>query len=153
MNTPSHPELSDEAVQAMLAKESVRGPRLYRGRPLAPYSAGARDLVLKVVSPTDNASFHDCVVCHVLAELHADEADERLARRRTLIVATDDPDTFRARFSLEVMDELSDADIFEARRLVTEILTPVDQAKVAVAIKPGKKGGASKARNPSKSTP
>ena len=139
-------ELSDADVADLLAKESVRGPRTFRGKPLAAYTAGARDLILKVVSLKDSAVFHDCVFVYILHELHAERPEDRFAKRRALIAATDDPDTFRTKVSIEFVDELSDAEIMEVRRVVTDILTPVDlaQVTVAVGVKKAKKAGGSR---------
>ena len=75
----------------------------------------------------------------ILAGLHAVAPEDKLARRQEMIVATDAVDAFRARVSVELYDELTDEEIVEARRVVNDILTPVQQAQTAVVASPAKK--------------
>ena len=127
------PELTDEEVQKLLAGESARGPRAFKGRELAPLTMGAKDLIYKVVSPGDTMILHDTVLLFILAELHTADPAEKLAKRTVLMAATDDPAQFRARVSIEMLDDLTPEEIAEARRLVNEILSPVNLAQVTIA--------------------
>ncbi|MEA3211327.1 MAG: hypothetical protein QOE70_4384 [Chthoniobacter sp.] len=127
-------ELSDEDIQRQLAGESLRGPRIWRGRELAPLTRGLRDLRNKVVAPDDTGAFHDTALLHILAEAHHAAVSTRLEKRRALLVATDDVPTFRAAVSL-LMDDLSDEDLAEVRRLTNEILGIVEAAEVSLAEK------------------
>lgn len=122
---------TDEEISAMLAGESLKGPRSFRGQTLAPLTRGLRDLRNKVISQSDTVTFHDAVLLHILAEAHADTPDARSRNRRALMVATDDVPGFRARVS-ELLDDFSDEDDNEARRLVGEILGAAEKAEVAV---------------------
>ena len=132
-------ELTDEQVGKLLAGEAVRGPRKFRGRELSAYTSGLRDLVMKVVRPDDTGIFHDVALLYVLTEAHGDTPEARLVRRRKLIAASDDVETFRAQVSLEWMDTLSDDEIQEAKRVVTDILAPTQAAAVKVVAEVGKK--------------
>lgn len=119
----AHEESTEEDIQRQLSGGTAPGPRSFRGRPLAEYKPGLQDLVLKVVYPDDTRSFHDIAFLKILADAFvapdAKPRDVRLA----LIVATDNVALFRADVNLH-FDELSAADIAEAKRLVTEILPP-----------------------------
>ena len=132
-------ELTEAEIQKQLAGGGVAGPKSFRGRPLAPYTSGLRDLILKIVNPLDTLSFHDVTMLYVLAEAHGATLDERVARRVALIRASDDVDAFRAKVSVEILDELTPVEIAEARRLVNVIITPVQQAQVAVQAPAGSK--------------
>ena len=132
-------DLSDEEVQKRLAGEGLRGPRVSRGRELAKYSPGLRDLVMKVVSPQDTAVLHDATLIYILLEAHGTTLEDKLARRGRLLAATDDRDGFRLKVNVEWLDELSDAEIAECKRLVDDILAPVKLGQVAVVAPPGKK--------------
>ena len=50
-------ELSEAELQKKLAAATVAGPKSFRGRKLAPYTDGLRDLILKVVSPQDTGDY------------------------------------------------------------------------------------------------
>lgn len=138
-------ELSDAEAQALLAGQAVRGPRSFRGRDLADYTSGLRDLVLKVVRFDDTAVFHDATLLYILAEAHATAPEEKVARRRTLLLAADDVAGFRARLSVEWVDTLSADEIAEARRIASAILDPVDLAQVAIVTPLGAKKAKKKA--------
>lgn len=125
---------TDEEIQKQLAGEAVRGPRVFRGRELAELTKGLRDLRNKVLAPDDTAAFHDLALLHILAEAHAVTPEARLARRRALLVATDDVPTFRAVISLQ-LDELTDEEEAEADRVTNEILGIVEKAEVVLAEK------------------
>lgn len=127
-------ELSDEDIQKQLAGEVLRGPLNFRGRTLAPLSRGLRDLRNKVIAPDDTGTFHDVAFLHILAEAHAETDVAKREKRRGLILATDDVTGFRATINL-LEDELSDADVAEAKRLVSEILGLVEKAEVVLAEK------------------
>jgi len=131
---PTTPEFSDEDIDRQLAGESVRGPRHWRGRELAPLSRGLRSVRNKVIAPDDTAEFHDVALLHILGEAHAATEELRLQARRALILATDDTTGFRASISL-LLDACSDVEIEEARRLVNEILGLVEKAEVVLAEK------------------
>jgi len=126
--------LSDDDIEGQLAGEAVRGPRAWRGRPLAKLSRGLRALRNKVVAPDDPAEFFDVAMLHILAEAHAETEDGRLKQRRALILGTDDITGFRARITI-LMDDCSDADIEEAKNLTNEILGLVNKAEVVLAEK------------------
>ena len=126
-----NPNLTDEEIQARLAGDSVRGPRAFRSRPLAPISRGLRDLRNKIVAADDTAAFHDVALLHLLSEAHSNSESGRLEKRRALIMATDDVATFRATVSL-LMDALSDEEIATARQVTNEILGLVEQAEVTL---------------------
>jgi hypothetical protein len=137
--------LTDEEIQKRLAAGPTEAPLKFRGRELAKYTSGLRDLVMKAVRPQDTAIMHDAVLLHVVAEAQGATDAERLAQRRALLAATDDIEAFRAQVSL-IMDELEDDDIAEARRIVDRILKPVQLAQVTVAAAAGKKKSAAKAK-------
>jgi hypothetical protein len=124
-------EPTEEDVQRQLAGEVVRGPRSFRGKALASLSRGLRDLRNKVVALDDTAPFHDVALLHLLAEAHAEDASKRLEKRRALIAATDDVAWFRAVVSL-IMDELSEEEIAEAKRVTDDILGIVEKAEVSL---------------------
>ena len=132
-------ELTEAEIQKQLAGGGVAGPKTFRGRELAPYTSGLRDLILKVVHPQDTLSFHDVTMLYVLAEAHAATAEIRTAKRVELIRASDDVDAFRAKVSVEILDELTPEEIAQARRLVNTIITPAQQAQVAVQAPVGSK--------------
>lgn len=131
MTTPA--PTTDEDIERQLAGEALRAPRTWRGRPLAPLSKGLRDLYLKVLRFSDEGGdsgcFHDVAILHILAEAHAETPDARLEKRRVLLAAADNVPLFRARLSL-LMDELSDDDLTEARRVTDDILGLVEKAEV-----------------------
>lgn len=127
MNT----DFTEEEIQARLAGEHLKGPRSFKGQPLAELTKGLRDLVFKVVLPDDTGNFHDIALLKILAEAHAEKDSIRLEKRRALILATDDIAGFRAAVSL-AYDELSDAEAAEAARVVNDILTPSRVAEVSV---------------------
>ena len=135
-------ELTDDEVSRRLAGETVQGPRRFRGRELAPYTKGLRDLAMKVISPDDTGILHDVTVVYLLLEAHSPIPAEKIARRMALIAATDDRANFRARVSVEFLDDLSDAEIAEIRTLVDGILSPVQAAQVQVVAPLGKKKAA-----------
>ena len=135
--------LTEEEIQARLAGESVRGPRTFRGAELAPYTKGLRDLVQKVIRPDDSARFHDLALVYLLTAAHGHTAEERVAKRRALLIATDDVAEFRARLSVEFVDDLSDEEFAEVRRLADDILSPVQLAAVSATL-PEASGGAKK---------
>ena len=139
-------DLSDDEIQSRLAAEGLRGPRTFRGRTLAAYSPGLRDLVLKVVSPQDTAVLHDVTLVYILLEAHGASPEDKLARRRRLLAATDDREGFRLKVNVEWLDGLSDAEIGECKRLVDDILAPVKLAQVAVVAPAGKKKRRAKAK-------
>lgn len=150
MPTDQLDQLTDEEISARLAGETVKGPRTFRGRKLAAYSAGVRDLVFKVISRKDTSDFHDCALLYILSELFTEQPDQRIAKRQAMIAATDDPDGFRAQISIELMDDLSDAELFEARNLVGEILKPPQLAQVEIVPEAGKKKDPAGAAMPSR---
>lgn len=125
---------SDEDIESQLAGESIRGPRTWRDRQLAPLSRGLRALRNKVIAPEDTGEFHDVALLHILSQAHAVTEAGRFDARRKLIVATDDVTGFRTAVDL-LLDECSDADIEEARALVNEILGLVQKAEVTLAEK------------------
>lgn len=125
---------TDEDIEKQLAGEALRGPRQWRGKPLAPLSKGLRDLTMKVVRPDDTGYFHDLAYLHILTSAHAETPDAKLAARRALLAATDDVAEFRARINL-LFDDLTDEDIAAARALVDELLGLVDAATVQIAEK------------------
>ncbi|HEX8312160.1 MAG TPA: hypothetical protein VF614_12630 [Chthoniobacteraceae bacterium] len=127
-------DLSDEEIQRQLSGEATRGPRSFKGRELAPLTRGLRDLRNKALAPDDTAAFHDVALLHILAEAHAITPEQKLAQRRSLIAATDDVATFRATISLQ-LDELSDEDLVEAKRVTDDILGIVEKAEVVLAEK------------------
>jgi hypothetical protein len=149
MQTANQPtelgNLTDEEIQKRLAGGPLEAPLTFRGRTLAKYTSGLRDLVMKVVRPQDTAIMHDAVLLHVLAEAHGATDADRLAQRRALLSATDDIDAFRAQISL-ILDDLADDDISAAKQLVDRILKPVQLAQVAVVAAAGKKKSAGKAK-------
>ena len=136
---PTFSEPTDEEIQRRLSDEGLRGPRFFRSRELAKYTPGLRDLVMKVVSPQDTAVLHDATLIYILAEAHGKTPEDKLARRGKLLRATDDREKFRLTVNVEWLDELSDAEIAECKRLVDDILAPVKLAQVAVVAAPGKK--------------
>jgi hypothetical protein len=142
---PAHLE-TDEDIQKLLAGGPVKAPRTFRGRELAKYASGLRDLVMKVVRPQDTGIFHDVVLIYVLSEANGTTPEDRLARRRAMISATDDVETFRAHVSLELLDTLEDEEVLQMRGLVDEILKPAQAAQVSVVTEVGKKNGAAKAK-------
>jgi hypothetical protein len=125
--------LTEAEIQEHLAKESARGPRHFRGKPLAPYTAGIRDLAMKVLNRADTDACHDLTVIKLLTESHGESKDERVAKRQALISSTDNVAAFRAAVSVEFLDELTDAEIREAREIVDSILAPVAAAEVTVS--------------------
>lgn len=135
-------QLTEDEIQAKLAGTATAGPKKFRGRELANYSSGLRDLVLKIVRYDDTAAFHDMAVIYVLGEAFAVKQEQALARRRALLEAADDVAGFRARISLEWVDTLTDEEMKEARRLVTAILAPVELAQTAIVTAAGAKKGA-----------
>ena len=143
---PTFSDSSDEEIQKRLSDEGLRGPRVFRGRELAKYSPGLRDLVLKVVSPQDTAVLHDVTLVYILVEAHGPTPEDKLARRRRLLAATDDREGFRLKVNLDWLDELSDLEIAECKRLVDDILAPVKVGQVAVVPPAGKKKPAARAK-------
>ena len=129
---PQQSELTDDEIQQRLSGQSLQTPRFFRGQELAAYTKGARDICLRVILPDDSAAWHDVILVKILTALHAATPQEKLVKRREALVATQDPDTFRARVSIE-LDDFSDEDLAEARRIVDEILTPVSLAQVTAA--------------------
>ena len=127
-------ETSDADIQALLSGEAVAGPRSFRGRRLAKFSRGLRDLRNKVVADDDTALFHDLTLLHILTLAHGETDAERFEKRRILIDAAADVPGFRASVSL-LMDDLEDADLIEARRLVNDILGIIEKAEVSLAEK------------------
>jgi hypothetical protein len=125
---------SDDSIASHLAAESLRAPRTFRGRPLAPLTFGLRALRAKVFLRDDPDLFHDVILIHLLAEAYAETEAGQLERRRALIAATDDVPTFRGRMSL-LMDELGEEGVAEATRLTEEILGLVKNAEVEIAEK------------------
>lgn len=126
----------DDTIESLLAAETLRGPRMWRGKQLAPMSRGLRDLRNKVVSPEDTADFHDVALLHILAEAYHVDTAKRLERRQALMAATDDTAKFRAGISL-ILDDIGDDETAwqETRRLVNEILGLVQDAAVSLTEK------------------
>lgn len=124
--------LTEEDIQTQLAAGSVRGPLQFRGKLLADYTAGLRDLVLKIVSADDTIYFHDFTLVYVLREAHSESREEKLSKRRTLMSATDDRAGFRAMISADFIDSLTEPEIVELRNLAETILTPVEIAQVSL---------------------
>lgn len=122
--------LTEEEIQAQLTSGSVRGPLQFRGKTLAAYTSGLRDIVLKVVRMDDTMAFHDFVLVYVLTEAWSANSEDRLSRRIALMLDTDDVVKFRARVSLEFIDELTDDETAEIRTLANAILEPVIMATV-----------------------
>ena len=151
-----HTELTDEEIQRQLAGESVRGPRTFRGQPLAPYSLNARALTVKVLGidailevayvasviqsqPEIAAAAelklveHDFVVLQILADAFCEgTAEAKALTRRNLLFATDDAFGYRTKVS-EIIDTASDADRQQARRLVNDILAAIESSEVELA--------------------
>ena len=123
---------SDADVERILAGEAVQGPRRFRERELAVYSKGLRDLVIKVVSPNDTRVLADVTLIYILLEAHSPIPTEKVARRMALIAATDDRAAFRAKVSVEFLDDLSDEEIAEICAIADSILKPVRAAQVQV---------------------
>jgi hypothetical protein len=127
-------DLTEEEIQAQLAGESVRGPRSFKGQPLATLTAGLRDLRNKVSDRADPTGFLDLLLIKILVDASATTEEEEFLKRRALIIATDDVAGFRARASIW-NDKLTDDDRAEVRRLADEILGLVEKAEVSIAEK------------------
>lgn len=127
-----NPELqTDEEIQAQLAGESLRGPRTFRGRPLAEITRNLRGLAVQACFPEDYGPFQDFILLHILAEAYAEEPSKRLERRCALLLAAGDLPIFRAKIAL-AMDECTEEEEKEASRLAGEILGLVKKAEAAI---------------------
>lgn len=115
---------SDEDIAALLAGESLKGPRAFRGRKLAPITRTLKRLMFKVGAD-------DFTALHILAEAHALTEDGQFEKLRALIAATDDSAAFRAAVGMQ-FDKLSDAEEEETHRLMSEILGVTAKAEVAI---------------------
>lgn len=122
--------LTEEEIQKQLANGPVRGRLQFREKPLADYTAGLRDLMLKVLKAEDTSLFHDIVLIYVLSEAYGVSDEDQMDNRIRLIVATDNSTAFRAAVSITFADKLSDEEIAEIRNLADTILTPVILASV-----------------------
>jgi hypothetical protein len=126
-------EQTEAEIQAMLAKGPTRGPRTFKGRTLAAYSHGLRDLLLKVVRNDDTIYFHDFAMVYILMEAHYENPEDKIPNRKALIAATDDVANFRAMLSAGFIDDLSEEEISELRTLVNDILEEVELSQVTLA--------------------
>ncbi len=136
MTTPDT-QLTEEEIQQQLSRDYVTGPQYFRGRPLAKWTMGLRDLVLKIVKRDDTAEFHDACALYILAEA----AENDKATRARLIRETDDVDNFRAAVSIS-LDDWTPDDIADARTTVHNILSLAEAARVEVTKKKLEDAGA-----------
>lgn len=115
---------SDEDISELLAGESLKGPRTFRGRTLAPITRTLKRLMFKVGAD-------DFTAIYILMGAYSTSEEEQFDRLRVMIAATDDTAAFRASVGLE-FDKLNDAEEEETHRLMSEILGVTAKAEVAI---------------------
>jgi len=135
----------------MLLGEAVRGPRVFKDKPLGAFTQGIESLLYKVLGlercdemarmlalqaqfgddPAIDAMLreHDSVFIALLADSYFSNESEKLSKRAKLLIDTDNSIIYRARVS-EWTDTFAKEDWKALRTLVAEILAPVEAAKV-----------------------
>lgn len=129
-------ELTDEEIQHQLSSNGSNGELRFKDKPLAKLTLGLRDLIFKVVEQDDTADFlHAATLC-ILGRAHGEDDKTRLAKRRELIVATDDRIGYRAEVSM-FLDTVTEEERPKMKELWDSSFGLVQKAEVTVA--PGQK--------------
>lgn len=142
--------LTDEEIQQRLDGQFTRGPREFRGQPLAEYSHGIRALLRSLLDDHDDVTFHDALFVHVLLEAHDETPEGRAKKRYRLLKAAAQRDEFRFRVSFDFIDggenpagAITEREFAELRQTVRAIIDEAALAQVTAAA-PGSSGGGDK---------
>lgn len=144
--------LTADNVGDLLAAESVRGPRSFRGRPLADSTRGLRIMRQQVIRQGDPTPLYDAAYLHLLSQAYGATEEEKRSARIELQAQVDNPAAFRGMISLQI-DTFSDADHAEAERLVNELLDLEKAAEAKPLPDPKKNAAGAVAETPPIQTP